>query len=1066
MKGLVARIVANNVFANVVMVIILVVGVLAAKSMLRESMPEFDIGILVIEVPFPGADPEEVEEGICNRIEAVIDGLQGIKQYNTISLEGYAVVEIEAIQGYNIEKLKDEVRNAVDSISTFPVLAEQPRISEVRDDDEVIDLALWGDLPERQLKEWGETVRDELQRLPGVSLVEVFGARNYEINIEISKERLWEYGLTLDDVSRAVFRGSLNLPAGTIRTEGEEIRIRTIGRKYTGRDFGSIVVKSSPHGEIITLDRVATIRDAFTENPAFATFNDHPCVLVGALKAPGEDALAIAKAVRDYAKEKQSELPEGVHISPCFDESEFVNGQIKLLLEDGLTGMVLVVLSLWLFLNTRLSFWIAMGIPISICGALIILWVLGTTINQISLIAFIVVLGIVVDDAIVIGEAIYLHRQRGMGALEAAAAGLCEVGAPVLAAVLTTMTAFIPLAFVPGIMGQIIAIMPLVVIATLAVSTFESLFLLPTHLNHLPDPNQEKAPSGFRGRLAAIHAAFGNGLFWFAEHLYRPAVTTAVKHRYASLCVAVSVLMVTAGLVGGGVVRIIFWPPVDGNNLRAFVEFPPGTPATVTQNAVEQTRSAFERVAANTKTVSGKLLIRNIFTRVQSETPHMGYLVVEMLNPSERGVHSQDLAAAWQKEVGVIPGALQQSFREDRVGMGGPPIEIWLQGKDLSALRAAAGELKEKLAGYEGVYQIADDFRSGKTELQVRLKPEAHSLGLTLDHVARHLYTGYYGDEAVRFQRGRDDVRVRIRYPEDERKTLAELERVRVNTPQGYDVPLMSVAEVTMAPGVSSIRGTNGLRRVGVTAAVDFNRANPSEVINDLSAGFLDRLSAQYGNLLWSVQGVEESNRETLAGIERGFGIAMLGIFIILATTFRSYLQPIVILFIIPFAIVGAIFGHLAMGIPVTFLSLFGIIALSGVVVNDSIVLFECINGLIAEGMPFYEAVCQAGVRRFRAIFLTSITTFIGLGPLVWEKDLQAQVVIPMGVSIAAGVAFATVVTLLFTPCLLSIVNDGRRLVHRVLYRHWPTPEEVEPARHRRRGQQSQEPVLEGGLAA
>jgi multidrug efflux pump subunit AcrB len=1051
MKEIIRAIVANNVFANVVMVIILVVGTIAGFNMVRESMPEFDIGLIAIEVPFPGADPEEVEEGICHRIETVIDGLEGVKKYNTTAWEGFASVEVWAVEGYDIEKLKDSVRNAVDSISTFPARAEKPQIYEVRDDDETINLALWGSLPERQLKEWAEAVRDDLQRLPHISRVEVFGARNYEINIEVSKEKLWEYGLTLDDVTQSVFRGSLNLPAGTIRTEGEEIRIRTIGRKYNGRDFGAVVVKSSPNGDIVTLKDVSTIRDTFTENASYSNFNDHPCVLVSVLKAKGEDALAQADEAREYAAKKQKELPAGLNITPCFDDTEFVTGQIKLLTEDAVSGLILVVVTLWLFLNTRLSFWIAMGIPVSFAGALCILWLLGMTINQISLIAFIIVLGIVVDDAIVLGDAIYAHRQQGQGPLEAAVSGVSEVGAPVLAAVMTMITAFIPLAFIPGMMGQIIAVMPVVVIATMIVSTIESLFLLPTHLNHLADPNApEPVRPRWQERLIAFHGGFARGLEWFAAHMYQPAVRVAIRYRYVTLCCGIGVLLVAGGLVAGGRVRVIFWPPVDGNSLNAFVEFPPGTPGAVTREAVEQTRTAFERVAARTKTANGEPLIRNIFTRVNSFQPHTGYLSVEMLSAGVRGVHSQDLSAAWQKEVGVLPGAVQQTFREDQVGMGGPPIEIWLQGKDLGALRQAAGELKTKLATYDGVYQIADDLRAGRTEIQVRLKPEAHSLGLTLDQVARHLYSGYYGEEAQRFQRGRDDVRVRIRYPEEERKTLAEMERVRVRTPQGFDVPLMSVAEVTTAPGVSNIKGSNGLRRIAVTASADFNRANPSEIVTDLGNDYLDSLCAQYGNLTWTVEGVEESNRETLAGIQRGFAIAALGIFVILATTFRSYLQPVVIMLMIPFGTVGAVFGHLAMGIPLTFLSLFGIVALAGIVVNDSIVLIECINELIAKGTPVYEALAQAGVRRFRAIFLTSVTTFIGLGPLVWERDLQAQIVIPMGVSIAAGSAFGTFVTLLFTPSLIAITNDARRLVHRVVHKQWPTPEEVEPARNRR----------------
>lgn len=1050
MRSILTAIVGHNVLANVVLVTIVVVGMLATANLVRESMPQFDINMIFVEVPFPGADPEEVEEGVSQRIEAAIDGLEGIKQYTTGSWEGRATVEIEVAEGFDLNEVKDEVQNAIDTIDTFPARVERPRVSEIKDDEFVIALALYGDVPERQLKEWAEDVRDRLQRIDGISLVYVGGTRPYEIAIEISKSKLLEYGLTLEEVGNALRRGSLNLPAGTVQTEGEDIRIRMMGRRYTGREFASIVVRSSMDGELITLDKLATIQDGFVEKPAYTSFNGHPCVIVEVMKAPGEDALDIAERVREFAANESATLPPQLHVEPCFDDSEFVRGQLDLLVRNGLVGLVLVVLILWFFLNTRLSFWIAMGIPISLSGALILMWAMGQTINQISLITFIIVLGIIVDDAIVVGEAIFVHRQQGQTALQAAVNGVFEMSAPVLAAVLTTIAAFLPLAFVPGILGRIIVIMPVVVISALLVSLVECLFLLPAHLNHLPEPKPRRnAPAHWRARVVRIHEYTSHVLERFAERVYAPIVRVVVRHRYVTACVSLAVVLVTAGLVGGKVVRIVFWPPVDGNTLRALVEFPAGTSPEITRDAVDRTREAFQQLADRTETVSGEPLIRNIYTNVYDFSPHMGRVVVEMLGTSKRGIHSQELAAAWEKEVGAIPGAVQQSFVEEQVGMDGPPIEIWLQGKDLDALRAASEELKAKLREYDGVFQVADDFRSGRKELRVHLKPEAHTLGLTLDEVARQLYAGYYGDEAIRLQRGRDDMRVRVRYPEDERQTLAELDQIRIRTASGMEVPFRSVADVELAEGVASIKGSNGLRRIAVTASADVTRANPSDIIAELGEGYLDDLAARYGQILWTVEGVEESNQETLAGLKNGFLIALLGIYTILATVFRSYIQPLVILLIVPFGIVGAIFGHLALGIPVTFLSLFGIVALAGVVVNDSIVLTECVNNLLAQGTAFADAVCLGGVRRFRAIFLTTASTCIGLTPLILERDLQAQVVIPMAVSIAAGVAFSTLLTLLFLPAMLAIVNDLRRALHRALTGEWPTAEQVEPGAKR-----------------
>ena len=1044
MKKLLTALVSNSILANVLLITIVAVGVLAATRMVREEMPELTIDVIQVWVAYPGADPEEVEEGISRRIEAAIDGIPGVKQYNTTSEEGRAYAFIEVAEGYDVNEMKDRVSEAVDSITSFPAKAENPRISIAKSDEDVIDVVLWGSLPERQLKEWAEEIRGELQRHPQVSLVEINDTREYEINVEVSKERLLAYGLTLPEVSRAIRRGSLSLSSGSIKTQGEEIRLRAIDRKYNGQELRSIVVKALPGGERVTLDQIATIKDGFTDNPAYATLNGQPCVLLWVEKAVGEDAITIARAVREFAAEKQKTLPEGLHISACFDGSEFIAGQISLLVRNGLMGLALVLLILWLFLNTRLSFWVAMGIPISISGALILMWFLGASINQVSLVSFIIVLGIIVDDAIVIGEAIHFQRQLGKPALEAAVDGVREVGLPVIGAVTTTIIAFLPLAFIPGLMGEVIAIMPVVVISALMISLVECLFLLPAHLNHLPAPSDgADATSPFTKRLHRWRNAASDALEWFAHSVYPPVVDLAIRHRYVSLCVAGAIVMVVAGVFVGGHIRVVFWPPIDGNSLRAYVEFPEGTPAEVTRAAIDRTREAVKRVAARTETKDGVPLIRNLYTRVYQTAPNMGRIYVEIVNPSQRTIHSQDLAAAWEEETGIIPGALRQSYREEAISVGGrADMEIWLQSKEITALVSAANELKEKLRTYDGVYQVSDTFRPGKTELQVKLKDEAHALGLTLEDVSRHLYAGYYGEEAFRFQRGRDDVRVRIRYPESERKTLGELGQIRIPTPKGGEVPFLSVADVEFAQGYSSISGSNGLRRVVVWGNVDSKRAAPHEILADLSKNYLDTMVAGYPNLTWSIHGAAESNAQTVAGLKRGFAIAVLGIFVVMATIFRSYIQPFIILLIIPFGIVGALVGHLVLGIPLTFLSMFGIVALTGIVVNDAIILIECINRLVDEGTPFHEALRKGGVRRFRAIFLTTASTCGGLTPLLLEKDLQAQLVIPMAASLGFGVAFATILTLLLLPCLLAVYDDARHAFRLGLLKHRLVPDE------------------------
>jgi multidrug efflux pump subunit AcrB len=1042
MKKIIGAFVGNTVLANVVLLILIVCGVLATTGIIRESMPELKINQINVDVSYPGTDPEESEQAIARRLEAAIDGMEGVKQYHTVSHEGGVWMGVEVNEDRDIEEMRDRVRGAVDSITTFPAGVRPARVTVATATEDVMYVALSGDLSERQFKEWGESVREEMLKSPNITIVEVLDTRPYEIQVEVSEEALLKYDLALTDVSEAIRRNSSDAAVGKIDADGQYVRLRTIGRRETGKEFASVVVKTLPNGETITLDEVATVTDGFDARPTHATLNGEPCISLGIKKAQGEDAIGIAAAVRDYIAEHEGALPAGLKMTVTNDQTEFIKGQIDLLVENGIMGLVFVLVILWIFLDTRLSFWVAMGIPISMAGALTLMWILGATFNQISLISFIVVLGIIVDDAIVVGEAIYVHRKMGKGPLEAAVDGVCEVGLPVLAAVVTTALAFLPLAFIPGVMGQFMVIMPIVVVSALVISLVECLFLLPAHLSHLPDPD---APTRKRWWGHRLHQRAGHSLEWFAEKIYAPTVKHAVKYRYVSLCVALTVVLLTVGLLQGGFIRVVFWPPIDGDFIQASIEFPDGTPPALTQAAVEHTRQALEETIKELQKPGEAPLVNNVTTSLDKWESQRGNLYVHLASAANRSVQSQDISAAWEKATGLIPGALVQRFSESSVGGGGAPIEFWLQGKEIPVLRAAAQEVKAKLRQYDGVYQIADDFQPGKMELHVELKPEAYALGLDLSAVSRQLQAGYYGEEALRLQRGRDDVRVLVRYPRGDRKTMEELEQTRIRTPQGHEVPLLSVATVDAQQGLKEISGSNGLRRVRVTAACDTDIANPDEVVAELSEKYMDGIVAGYADVEWSLHGAASENQQTMAGLMKGFLIAVLAIFVVMAAMFKSYVQPFVILMVVPFGIVGAFVGHMVLGIPVTFLSLFGLVALTGVVVNDAIVLIVCANNMLKEGVPFFDAVCKAGVRRFRAIILTTLSTCGALIPLMVEKNIQAQIVIPMAASIAFGVAFATVLTLLFIPCLLCILNDARRLAFAVRYRRWPSVEEVEP---------------------
>jgi multidrug efflux pump subunit AcrB len=1065
MKRVLAAFARNTVFANIILVIIFVAGYFATTHMIRETFPEFSLNMITISVPYPGADPEEVEEGISRKIEEAVEGVEGIKQYTTQSSEGIGTANIEVREDYDVDDVLERVRTKINAISTFPVDSEKPVISELLLKDVVTLIYLAGDMSERRIKEWSEHVKDEIQQLPNISQVETFGARDYEIAIEVSEERLRQYGLSFSDVADAVRRSSLNLAGGTIRTREEEIRVRTMGRKYTGEELASVVVLARPEGDVITLDQLAHINDGFTEDPIAATINGEPSVLLVVYKTPEEDALLISKTLDGFVAQKQLQLPGGARMQVLFDNTDMLRARIDLLLKNGVIGLTIVFLLLWCFLNARLSFWAGMGIPISIAGALVILWALGGTINMISLFGLIMVLGIVVDDAIVVGEAIYVHRKQGKPALKAALDGVSEVGMPVIAAIITTIVAFLPLFYVGGIMGKFISILPAVVIACLVVSLVECLFLLPAHLSHLPDPNQkDHRGRSFFHRLSRVQQTTSRWMEVLVARVYMPFLSKALYWRYISFATAIAVLMLTIGLVRSGIIKFEVFPKLDGFIMTATTEFPSGTPPEVTRRAVNEIEAALLRLSEKVQTRSGDPLLVDRLTLVGQTLsdipkvgPHYGSVQAILLDSELRGIHTEALMVLWEKEVGILPGVKSLTFSGMEAGPPGDPIEVWLQGHNMDEILLAADDLMERLRKFDGVYQIRSDFSAGKNEMRLRLKPEARTLGLTVEDLARQIYAGYYGDEAYRLQRGRDDIRVKVRYTAEERSRISDLDHVRIRTGRGFEVPLMSVAEVTFSPGYSTITRTDGMRRVAVSAGVDTHKANANEIFAELSSNYFPGLKKRYPGLFVGLQGEQKKMRESFGSLFIGFPLAVLGIFVVIATMFRSYAQPFVIMFTVPFGIVGAVFGHMLMGYDLSIMSIFGMVALTGVVVNDAIVLIERVNENFACGMPFFDAILKGGARRFRAIFLTTLSTVGGLAPLILETDFQAKFLIPMALSIAAGVAFATILTLILIPSLLAILSDFRLLLFRMRFGRWPRRLEVEPARHRHADPQAED---------
>jgi multidrug efflux pump subunit AcrB len=1060
MQRFIGTIINHHVLANLVMIIILLTGAMAGFSMLRESFPEIEPALITVSVIYPGADVEEIEEGIARKIEEAVDGLEGVKRYTTVSSENVGQALIEIIDGFPMEKARDLIENAVDSISTFPGAAEKPIITEAQFRREMLNITLWGDMDESTRKETAEEIKDELQAHPDISQVRISGVRDYEITIEISEEKLRKYGLTFSEITQAIQKGSVNLSGGSFLTQREKISIRVKDRKYFGRELSELVVLTRSTGELITLDQVANVRDAFTEDPVIARFNGKPAVMITLLKTPDEDAISIARAGHEYVKRKAASLPEGIQLTAWADGSLVIDDRLSITFRNGLLGLSLVLLCLWTFLNTRLSFWVAMGIPISMSGSLIVLWLAGLTLNSVTLFGMVMVLGIIVDDAIIIGEAIFLHRTQGDGPLMAAVNGVREVGLPVIAAVATTILAFMPLGFISGVMGQFMGTMAIAVIGALLVSLIEALFILPAHLAHLPSAEKTKMNTNSIKSVGRRVRGKINGTLDFIIHtLYGRAIRRLIHYRYIVLASGISFVLMTVGLASGGFIKFAPFPSWDDNQILATIEFPQGTSTEITQKALLKMEDGLNRYIESVEDEHGEKLIEEVFTITgqgsgsqgspSGNGTHFGTIKIQLQHSNNRSLHSQDILAGWSKEVGVIDGALSQSFASQENGPGGAPIEIWIQGRDTENLRAVAEEIRTKLQSYDGLYQIEDSFRPGKRELKVLVKPEARTMGITQEDLARQVYAGFYGLEADRIQRGRDDIRIKVRYSNDERSSLGNLQNIRIRTPEGHEVPFHAVAFSEFGAGPASIDRTDGQRRIKVTAQLDENRANAAEILGDIEANFFPELYDRYSGFTLALEGDSQDSMESIDSLLRLFPIAMVGIFIIIATLFRSYMQPMVVILAIPFGLIGAVLGHVILGWQLVMFSVFGMMALTGVVVNDAIVLIEAINTQIAKGTPVLEAIAQGGIRRFRAIMLTSLSTIGALIPVIIEDDLSSQPLNPMALSLACGVGFATVLTLVFIPSMIAILNDFRRVFHMLLKGAWPTREDVEPARLR-----------------
>ena len=1035
MKGMIAWFAGNHVAANLLMIFLLLAGLITGLTMKVEVFPETDLDIIRIQTEYSGASPSEVEEAILRRIEENVAGLAGIKRIDSTAREGWGTVTIEVVKGWDLKKLLEEVKAEVERITTLPDEAEKPEVSELTRRSRVINVAVYGDAQEKTIKHLAERVKDDITNLPGITLAELHGIRKNEVSIEISEATLRRYELTLGQVAEAVRKASLDLPAGRIKTAGGEILIRTKGRRYYAEDYSDVAVISRSDGSKVTLGQIATLKDSFEDVDISANFQGKAAAMIHVYRVADQNALTVAQTVKDYIENIRPTLPEGIDITFYSDRSRILKSRLELLIRNLAIGLCLVVLLLGLVMNLRLAFWVTLGIPISFAFGLVLLPQLDVSINMISLFAFIMVLGIVVDDAIIIGENIYRKQEQGYSPFKAAVEGAVEVGRPVIFAVLTTMVAFWPLLLAGGRTGKILRNLPIVVILVLLGSLVEALLILPSHLERSANRAAQKSLARPKEKR------FSRWLKQFINGPYARMVDLCVQWRYATLALGIAMLTISFGVWHAGWVKFTYFPRVEGNTMRAYVTMPVGTPVERTwEVATLMEQAALEAIseAEQKRSKSAKPLLEYSMLQVgrhsgrgatQGTGGHLAQAWINLIDSEDRDISTNALTRRWRKKVGVIPDAETITYRSE-IHSAGNPIEVHLSSDDQEQLLAATEDLKTELGTYPGVFDIGDSFLPGKKEMQLKLKPAARSLGLTLEDLARQVRHAFYGAEALRMQRGKDEIKVMIRYPDAERRSLGFVEDMRIRTAEGAEVPFSQVAQVNIKQGYATIERAQRYRVVKITADVDEKVSNANEVRNLLAANFLPELKARHPGLRLTIEGVGKRQQETWADVFKGFGIALFGIYALLAIPFRSFTQPLVVMAAIPFGFVGALVGHLLMGYNLSILSIFGMVGLAGVVVNDSLVLIYAANRFrTQERMTAHDAIIKAGCIRFRAILMTSLTTFAGLTPMIIERSVQAQFLIPMAISLGFGVLFATFITLLLIPCGYMIREDILNLI-------------------------------------
>ncbi len=1022
MTGPIAWMAGNSVAANLIMAVLLIGGLLVGRTIKQEVFPEFTMDTVEVSVEYLGASPEEVEEGVVLGVEEAVQGLDGVDEVRSVASEGMGRVVVEAVEGADVNRLWQEIESEVDRIDTFPREADDPEVRLGSHRRDVVKLALHGTDRETVLRQMAEDVRDVLLLEPHITQVELQGVRDYEIHIEISQPLLRRYQLTLQEVAQKVAEASVDLGGGSLKTRSGDILLRVKDRRHTAEEYAQIPIISLPGGEQILLEDVAKVKEGFEESESWARFNGSPAILVEVYRVGDQTPTQVVKESLKVVEELNSSLPGDLQLSLVRNKAEIFQQRADLLLKNAYLGIGLVFCCLALFLETRLAFWVSLGIPISFLGSFLILSLTSFSLNMITMFAFIVTLGIVVDDAIVVGENIYFHRREGQSMFEAAIRGAREVAMPVVFSVMTNMVAFTPLFFVPGFVGKIFKFIPMVVIAVFSVSLIESLFILPAHLSHV----SAKRKAGLLSILSRWQSGFSRSFEKFVHDCFGVFLSKALRHRYTVLALGVAILLITLGYVKTRMGLILF-PRVESDFAYAEVVMPPGTSEQDLRLKEEKiTRTAQGIVAHN----GGEKLSTGIFSQVSGDTISVR---VFLTPPKARTLTTVEFTDKWRGQLGPLSGVESMRFASDMGGPGaGKDLTVQLAHKDTDVLEKAGIELAEKLSGFSGVHDIDDGTAEGKEQFDVHLLPAGERIGLTSREIANQVRHAFHGAVAKRQQRGQHELTIRVWFPEQRRQSLESLEDLVLKTGDGREILLRDAAKLVPGEAYTSIERENGRRVADVTANIT-PLSKTDRIIAALKADALPELTDKYFGLTYSFGGKKESVKESVSSLLSGLLLAFLSLYAFLAVPFRSYLQPMIIMICIPFGMIGAVLGHLIMGYSMSIMSLFGIVALSGVVINDSLILIDFANRWRRKGETVFRAIQMAGIQRFRPIVLTTLTTFGGLAPMIFETSRQARFLVPMALSLGFGLVFGTVIILVMVPSVYLIVEDLKSVFTRLI---------------------------------